>query len=1182
VENKLNSSSTNPKLVLYFLSLKKKLGLYPLLATPGLLALCINLNLSLRFFTNIFFTPTRYLKTPSRTLSQLADTRKQKLTSTKKYVSHRQKLTAVAKVSKSPSFLSIVSWRRWLLLGRRLRPFDRIMSKWRINWERFTTCRNKAFLETLKGRLVALTKASFKKSTSPNYFNQNTPWGLFSKKPNFYLLRRKKFNSNPKYGCWRILRKLFIRRRQRKIYLKKSFSNRAIYLKVSRHNSYKLLSSRSVVQWSSLSLLPTPSKHQLNYLNVPTKSSGLNEAKSLTQLRWELFTRRFKLTRFPYKTWITRKPRVRKSNVKKKLAGREVNIRHLKLTKLSSRLKSLNFRKKKLSKAQLPLKQVRTQGTIPGYLQLNKWHPYRSLRWTKGLTIATARKLTKKSPVLSIQKNLLLTRPLSYSTFFINFLRPSTLNKLPFFRTFHSSLVLWKKLVLGKRQLFLPPTKLNYTHPNLNLKTSSKGKLKLKAIGKGKLKLKAIGKGKLKLKAIGKGKLGLKATNKGKLKLKAIGKEKLRLKAINKGKLGLKAIGKGRLKLKAISKGKPRLKLRGVKLLSLQGKPRLSRPKSFLRRLIPKASSEVAGNFYRSAVNNELIGSKLGWPSVKLSASFLPLQHKRRTWKISTARRLIPSLLKKNYRRIGKRYKQRPYNFVPYTQLKRSKYLLKRLLPTLDYALTCPLPSYSYLAQRTLLCGTSRQLLSYKIRPFWRPNRKRPLWRSRRRRYIKYFTTNYAKFNLNVRRRSSIGRLPRLHRIKKKIKKFRRKLFVRRTFGYKIQQKSPTVCSKLSRGVIKSFYYKTHLPNFLSVNYPNSLRLKSLGTLLTLGGLSQPLLTYIPNPRYFLESDYSVDFVMPPHGYLYLTPLSHTPILLKWLAVKIKTYSFTSFYDIKEFFLKKYSGGSKTLKSPLFLKRRRVHNKFWSLYQTTSFTEASLQQTPKLTQTPTVRMGLSGHLAPQVDPKIRRIRFKPGYSKIWRTARKALKFSLNLTYLYQHQLTKFLIKFFKFSKIKLMQYHELRIVNILLYSRLAPDLSSAKDFISSNLVFVNGSLCLNQNLILLKNDLFQLVVSLKYYILTKWLLLWVKKKKKRLSKFALKNHLKLNSHRSGLLSEKFPKWILTTLFFKADIPAYLEVDYFTLAGFILYQPFRYLDFNPFTWQFNQYSIYNVYNWKYIT
>lgn len=91
-----------------------------------------------------------------------------------------------------------------------------------------------------------------------------------------------------------------------------------------------------------------------------------------------------------------------------------------------------------------------------------------------------------------------------------------------------------------------------------------------------------------------------------------------------------------------------------------------------------------------------------------------------------------------------------------------------------------------------------------------------------------------------------------------------------------------------------------------------------------------------------------------------------------------------------------------------------------------------------------------------------------------------------------------------------------------------------------------------------------------------------KKKKKRLSKFALKNHLKLNSHRSGLLSEKFPKWILTTLFFKADIPAYLEVDYFTLAGFILYQPFRYLDFNPFTWQFNQYSIYNVYNWKYIT
>lgn len=76
-----------------------------------------------------------------------------------------------------------------------------------------------------------------------------------------------------------------------------------------------------------------------------------------------------------------------------------------------------------------------------------------------------------------------------------------------------------------------------------------------------------------------------------------------------------------------------------------------------------------------------------------------------------------------------------------------------------------------------------------------------------------------------------------------------------------------------------------------------------------------------------------------------------------------------------------------------------------------------------------------------------------------------------------------------------MQYHELRIMNILLYSRLAPDLTSAKELVLGSLVFINGSLCLNQNLILLKNDLFQLLVSFKYYILTKWLLAWVKKKK---------------------------------------------------------------------------------------
>jgi ribosomal protein S4 len=66
-----------------------------------------------------------------------------------------------------------------------------------------------------------------------------------------------------------------------------------------------------------------------------------------------------------------------------------------------------------------------------------------------------------------------------------------------------------------------------------------------------------------------------------------------------------------------------------------------------------------------------------------------------------------------------------------------------------------------------------------------------------------------------------------------------------------------------------------------------------------------------------------------------------------------------------------------------------------------------------------------------------------------------------------------------------MQYHELRLTNIILYSRLAPDLNSAKALITNNLVFINGSVCLNQNLILLKNDFFQLVISFKYYLLAK-------------------------------------------------------------------------------------------------
>lgn len=45
--------------------------------------------------------------------------------------------------------------------------------------------------------------------------------------------------------------------------------------------------------------------------------------------------------------------------------------------------------------------------------------------------------------------------------------------------------------------------------------------------------------------------------------------------------------------------------------------------------------------------------------------------------------------------------------------------------------------------------------------------------------------------------------------------------------------------------------------------------------------------------------------------------------------------------------------------------------------------------------------------------RIPRVRFRPGYQRLWRQARHALKESLNLNFTYQQQLTRYLTKFFK-------------------------------------------------------------------------------------------------------------------------------------------------------------------------
>jgi ribosomal protein S4 len=212
--------------------------------------------------------------------------------------------------------------------------------------------------------------------------------------------------------------------------------------------------------------------------------------------------------------------------------------------------------------------------------------------------------------------------------------------------------------------------------------------------------------------------------------------------------------------------------------------------------------------------------------------------------------------------------------------------------------------------------------------------------------------------------------------------------------------------------------------------------------------------------------------------------------------------------------------------------------------------------------------------------KIIKIKFK-GSSTWWRRARVALLESLNLKFRYQHRLTKFIVNYKNILHNKFVPIFEMRLLNVLIRTRFILDKVTATQFIDSQLIFINGVCCINRDLQIFANDLLQLIVTFKYYIVFRWLLNNMAKIKKRIKRASWKNkHRKRDEHKQW--SHRLQKWVLPHKYLNLDIAKYLEVDFFTLSAYVLYDPFLWNDLDHYNILNVRYGIINVYNWKYIT
>jgi hypothetical protein len=368
---------------------------------------------------------------------------------------------------------------------------------------------------------------------------------------------------------------------------------------------------------------------------------------------------------------------------------------------------------------------------------------------------------------------------------------------------------------------------------------------------------------------------------------------------------------------------------------------------------------------------------------------------------------------------------------------------------------------------------------------------------------------------------------------------------------------------------------------------PDSQIITLFPNLLNLSSLKPQFTTYSINvlaPQLFtdnisLVSNYSISFILPVYGFLFITSdkLTTNQQTNNQLSLKKTVHSFFYLSDLKSFVAGKHSS---------------IVNNYNSFFTPTSLdslttgnyldSPISSNMTSFLTTSFTSLLDQASNSnflqRRENDPRIPRFKFKPGYSRIWRRARTGIKEYFQIKFQYQHRLTKFLPQFYKLSRISLIKSTELKLENLLLFTHLLPDLVTCQEFFNSNLVFLNGRTVFSGKVYTVRNDFIQILVSIKYYILFKWFMNWEVLKKTRLNRLLYLSRLKTKR----TFRKTLPDWVLRKISYPYDVPKYVEVDYLTLSAFVLYEPYLSNDFTHMFQKFSRSPIYNVYNWKYLT
>jgi len=218
------------------------------------------------------------------------------------------------------------------------------------------------------------------------------------------------------------------------------------------------------------------------------------------------------------------------------------------------------------------------------------------------------------------------------------------------------------------------------------------------------------------------------------------------------------------------------------------------------------------------------------------------------------------------------------------------------------------------------------------------------------------------------------------------------------------------------------------------------------------------------------------------------------------------------------------------------------------------------------------------------EPRIRRIRFKPGYGRIWRAGRRSIRDILGLHHRYQYRLSpKLQLLYFSYRRTNIKAPDSTtNLGTALMTCRFAPDIWTVKGLLTSGSVFLNGVTSSNPETRLFMNDFIQLIVHIKFYIAFKWIQNFSTVRKNKVNKIFYRKFRPSTRDKTVKVVRTLPTWFYDLQYAFSDIPRFFEVDYFTLSVFMIHSDLTLENWMPSRARLFDPLILNMYNWKYIT